>query len=337
MAIRVAVDAMGGDDAPDVVIDGALRALEEEDSVHLLFVGPAQRIKRELEKRSVNSPAVGVLDAPEHIGMDEAPATAVKTKKRSSIHVGLQAQKQDKVDVFVSAGNTGAIMAASLFILGRIPNVARPTIIGFFPTLQNTAIVLDVGANVDCRPEHLSQFARMGALYAEHVMHRPSPSVGLMNVGEEPGKGNELAKDTYKLLQAEKTLNFIGNIEGGDIMRHAADVVICDGFVGNILLKFGESLPDIFSTIMGQEMKAQQISSSEQETVKNLILSAQKGFNYEEYGGAPLLGVNGTVFVGHGCSTPRAVKQLVLSAANAASNNLTQIMTTAFKDSDRID
>lgn len=323
---------MGGDDAPEVILDGALRALAEED-IHIIFVGPPDRLESELEDRDAPGDRVSILDAPEHIGMDEAPATAVKQKKRSSIHVGLQAQREKQADAFVSAGNTGAIMAASLFILGRIPNVVRPTIIGFFPTLEGTALVMDVGANVDCRPDHLVQFARMGTLYVEHVLDRENPSVGLMNVGEEPGKGNELVKGAYELLEAEDTLRFAGNIEGGDIMYHAADVVVCDGFVGNILLKFGESLPDVFTTLMGREMNAQNVSAEQQQLIKQLILDVRKRFNYEEYGGSPLLGVNGTVFVGHGCSTPRAVTQLVLNAVNAARNNLTGILSSAFAES----
>jgi glycerol-3-phosphate acyltransferase PlsX len=333
MAIRVAVDAMGGDNAPEVIIDGALRALDTEE-VHITLVGPSDRLEAALDDRNVSGRTIEILDAPQHIGMDEAPATAVKQKRRSSIHIGLQAQKNGHADAFVSAGNTGAIMAASLFILGRIPNIVRPTVIGSFPTLEGTALVLDVGANVDCRPDQLVQFARMGALYVEHILDRKNPSVGLMNVGEEPGKGNEAVKGAYELLDGADNIYFVGNVEGGDIMYHAADVVVCDGFVGNILLKFGESLPDVFTTLMGREMKRQEIPGSQQEHVKQLIQDVRQRFNYEEYGGSPLLGVNGTVFVGHGCSTPRAVQQLVLSAVNAARNDLTGVLSSTFAPND---
>ncbi len=320
---------MGGDDAPDVIIDGVLRALNADD-VHVMLVGPTEQLETALSEREDTDQQISILEAPEHISMDEAPATAVKQKTRSSIHVGLKAQEEGRADAFVSAGNTGAIMAASLFILNRIPNVVRPTVIGFFPTLSGTSIVLDVGANVDCRPDHLVQFARMGALYVEHVLDRANPSVGLMNVGEEPGKGNEVVKGAYQQLENIEDLQFVGNVEGGDIMYHAADVVVCDGFVGNILLKFGESLPEVFVTLMGREMKAQDIPGEQQQLVKQLIQDVRERFNYEEYGGSPLLGVNGTVFVGHGCSTPRAVEQLVLNAVNAARHDLTGILSSAF-------
>lgn len=322
---------MGGDDAPGVIVDGALEAIGKE-RIELVLVGPSDRLDRELSERDVSSGGIEVVEAPEVIGMRESPAQAVKQKKRSSIHVGLQLQKQGEVDAFVSAGNTGAIMAASLFILGRISNVLRPTVIGFFPTLEGTAVVLDIGANVDCRAEHLLQFARMGSLYVEHVLEQEAPTVGLLNVGEEPGKGNEAVKEAYGRMESEEALDFVGNVEGDDVMHHAADVVVCDGFVGNILLKFGESLPDIFGRVVEREIREAGLGDDDRKRIGQLLRRARRRFNYEEYGGAPLLGVDGNVFVGHGCSTPRAVTQLVHSAAEAVRHDMTQVITSAFSE-----
>ena len=322
---------MGGDDAPGVVLDGGLQARDRED-VELVFVGPADQLEEALGDRSRSG--IHVVDAPEVIGMRESPAQAVKQKRRSSIHVGLELQKRGEVDAFVSAGNTGAIMAAALFILGRVEQVARPTVIGFFPTLEGTSVVLDIGANVDCRAEHLVQFARMGSLYVEHVLEQEAPSVGLLNVGEERGKGSEAVKEAYGLLEDTADLRFVGNVEGGDIMYHAADVVVCDGFVGNVLLKFGESLPEVFGTVLKREVKNAEMGPSDQRQVGELLERARTRFNYEEYGGAPLLGVNGNVFVGHGCSTPRAVTQLIHSAFVAVRHDMTEIITSAFSEND---
>ena len=261
--------------------------------------------------------------------MSEAPAAAVKGKPRSSIHLGLGAQQQGEADVFVSAGNTGAVMAASLFILGRQPNVARPSVVGFYPTLESYCLVLDVGTNVDCKPEHLAAFARMGAVYARRIMKRPDPVVALMNVGEEPGKGNEQVKAAYALLEEMPDLNFRGNIEGRDLLQHAADVVVCDGFVGNVMLKLGESLATAFMQMVQQEMHRQQATPEEQHVVARMLSGIKKRFDYEEYGGAPLLGVKGNVLIGHGSSSERAVERLILKGAEVAEQDLAASIAAA--------
>ncbi|RMH50647.1 MAG: phosphate acyltransferase PlsX, partial [Bacteroidetes bacterium] len=223
-----------------------------------------------------------------------------------------------QADAFISAGNTGAVMAASLFILGRLPGVQRPTVIGFFPTPESYCIVLDVGTNIDCKPEHLVQFAQMGSVYAERVLHRPSPGVALMNVGEEPGKGNELVKSAYALLKDTPGLNFVGNIEGRDVFRHAADVVVCDGFVGNVMLKLGESVVPLLKHLVGREMQRRALPPEQQQLVLEVLRATLRPFNYEEFGGAPLLGVDGTVLIGHGSSTARAIERMIQSAAEVA-------------------
>jgi glycerol-3-phosphate acyltransferase PlsX len=330
--MRIAVDAMGGDEAPSVVVEGALRALERAPiEVQILLFGPEEDVQRELDAqdRAAGQP-IQVVDAPEVIGMGEAPGTAVKKKQRSSIHRGLGAVKEKQADAFVSAGNTGAIMAASLFILGRVPGVERPTIIGYFPTFEGSCLVTDIGSNVDCKPEHLVQFAQMSSIYARHVFENDDPTVALLNIGEEPGKGNEQAKATYELLQDTPDIHFRGNIEGGDIFTHAADIVICDGFVGNVLLKFGESVTTVLPRLAQQEMQRQGLAAKEQQMVGRVLKGVKKGFDPEERGGAPLLGVNGHVLVGHGRSTARAIQQLILSAADTASKDVVSPMVSTF-------
>lgn len=332
MAKRIAVDAMGGDEAPSIVIEGAVRAVQQASgAVHVLLFGPKARIQNELAKHEEASAlSIQVVDAPEVIDMGEAPAAAVKSKQNSSIHRGLAAHAQDKADAFVSAGNTGAIMGAALFILGRVPGVERPTIIGFFPTTHGSCIVTDIGSNVDCKPEHLVQFAQMGTIYAEHVFENPEPTVALLNIGEEPGKGNEQVKAAYEMLERADDVYFRGNIEGGDILHHAVDVVVCDGFVGNIVLKFGESLFPVVSSMVKAEMKRQELAPDQQQIVGNVLGGVRKGFESEERGGAPLMGVEGNVLIGHGRSSVRAIQQMILSAADVAEKDVIHPMRAAF-------
>lgn len=322
---------MGGDRAPGVVIEGALRAVQTAPAgLHVLLFGPEARLREELQQRgAADHPALQVVDAPEVIGMGEAPAAAVKTKQRSSIHLGLIAHKQGQADAFVSAGNTGAVMAAALFILGRLPNVARPSVMGFYPTTESYCVFLDVGTNVDCKPEHLVQFAKMGTIYVRAILKREQPVVALMNIGEEPGKGNEQVKAAYELLRQTPDLCFKGNIEGRDLLHHAADVVVCDGFVGNIMLKLGESLATAFPHMVADEMERQGVPPEEQQLVARILHGVQKRFNYEEYGGAPLLGVNGNVLIGHGGSTVRAIERMILTGAEVAEQNIAGTIAAA--------
>lgn len=330
--MRIAVDAMGGDDAPSVVVEGAVQAIQRApDDVQVLLFGPKERVRDRLtDHDEASGMPIRIVDAPEVIGMGEAPAAAVKSKKRSSIHLGLGAVKQEQADAFVSAGNTGAVMGAALFMLGRVPGVERPTIIGFFPTFEGSCLVTDIGSNVDCKPEHLVQFARMTSIYAQHVFENDAPTVALLNIGEEPGKGNEQVKAAYELLEQAPGIHFRGNIEGDDIFTHAADVVLCDGFVGNVLLKFGESVTTVLPRLARREMERQQLGADEQQLVGRVLEGVKKGFDSEERGGAPLLGVNGHVLIGHGRSSARAVQQMILSAADIASKDVVTALTSAF-------
>jgi glycerol-3-phosphate acyltransferase PlsX len=326
MPTRIAVDAMGGDDAPEVVVEGAALALRAEDrDVALLLTGPEDTVRPHVEllDRSLQQ-RITVIDAPDVIGMHESPGTAIKTKKASSIHVGLGLCKAGKAQGFVSAGNTGAVMAGSLFILGRLPGIARPSVIGYFPTLKGTCILLDVGTNVDCKAEHLVQFARMGAVYAREVLGMSEATVGLLNVGEEPGKGNELAKEAYQALHQADGLSFVGNIEGRDVMAHAADVVVCDGFAGNILLKFGESVASILPTMIGAEMMRLGMPAEEQAIVAKALGGVRARFDYKEFGGMPLLGVDGSVLIGHGGSDATAIKNMILAADTMISHKVSE-------------
>ena len=320
MAIRVAVDAMGGDRAPAVVVEGVVQAAQKASGdLELLLFGPAGLVEEELARHpNTDGLPIRVVDAPEIITMAESPTAALKGKPNSSIHLGLGAHKQGVADAFISAGNTGAVMAASLFILGRLENVLRPSLVSAFPSIKGGCLVLDVGSNVDCKPEHLLQFAHMGSIYAELIQKRKNPVVALMNIGEEPGKGNELAKAAFTLLSEASGLNFRGNIEGRDLLQHAADVIVCDGFVGNILLKFGESVATVFPQMIGQEMHRLGLSPEEQALVSKVFRGVQRPFNYEEQGGAPLLGVAGDVMIGHGGSSPRAIARMVEAAAEIA-------------------
>ncbi|MGH7481541.1 MAG: phosphate acyltransferase PlsX [Longimicrobiales bacterium] len=306
--MRIALDAMGSDGHPAVEVEGAVEALRElPDDVEILLVGDATRLESELSARE--TPArIRVIHAGQRIETHEAPATAVRRKPESSIVRGVALQREKQADAFVSAGSTGAVMAASLFILRPLAGVDRPTVAPVLPTAEEPVVLVDGGANVDSKPHHLVQFARLGAIYAEDVLKRRTPRVGLLNIGEEPEKGDELSVETHRLL-AESDLNFVGNIEGRDIIRGACDVLVTDGFAGNVLLKFYESVAGFLVSIIRRELEAHGASSE--------LGSALRMLDYTEYGGAPLLGVNGISIICHGGSPPRAIKNAIRVAWEA--------------------
>jgi glycerol-3-phosphate acyltransferase PlsX len=329
MAIRVSVDAMGGDHAPEMVVPGIIRALRKDPELEIQLFGPEDRLHSLLSGSSRPVERLQVIHAPDIVGMGDSPAAALKNKPDSSIHRGLESCKRGDSSAFVSAGNTGAVMAASLFILGRQARVKRPSLVGYFPTLQGHCILLDAGANVDCKPETLVQFAKMGSVYVQKTRRTENPSIGLMNIGEEPGKGNEQAKITYDLLKSEETLNFVGNIEGRDVLRHAADVVIADGYVGNIMLKFGESVATIVPQMVGAEMTRIGMSPEDQQVVARALKGVRDRFDFQEYGGAPLLGVNGSVIIGHGGSNELAFENMITHAAEMVRENVSESISEA--------
>lgn len=337
MPIRVALDAVGGDHAPSAIVAGAVRAVQESaEPLHILLCGPQAAVEAELENALTGAGGsaaemLTVVDAPDVIAMDESPSQALKSKQNSSIHIGMGLVKAGRADAFASAGNTGAIMAAAYFILGRLPGVSRPSVIGFFPTVRGLCILLDAGANVDCKPEHIAQFARMGTVYAERVMGRPEATVGLLNVGEEPGKGDALSRAAYELLEATEGIRFVGNVEGRAIMQHAADVIVCDGFVGNTVMKYGESVPGVLKTMLAEAMNAQKLSPEQQRLVFGVLGGITAQFDYETYGGGPLLGVGGNVLIGHGSSNEAAAASMTLAAAELGRHGVAENIAAAFE------
>lgn len=318
----IAVDAAGGDHYPESPVQGAIQAVEEHDSLRIILLGPEDVVSGELRNHDYDESRISVQHAPEVIGMDEAPAQAVKSKKKSSITVGLSLQKAGKCHGFVSAGNTGALLAASTFILGKLEGVIRPTIAATFPTIKGFRLLLDVGANLEMRPEMYYQFAKMGSIYASEVMKIDNPRVGLLNVGEEEEKGTEDIKKAYQLLS--ELPEFVGNIEGGDIFSAKADIYVCDGFVGNVLLKFGESIPDAIKQIIQVQLKKKAQSGKPEAPPTELLQSSLSMFNPDNVGGVPFFGVDGVSMVGHGGSSALAVKNMIFNAVRCIENDINE-------------
>jgi phosphate acyltransferase len=294
---------MGTDRHPSVEVEGAVQALRElPGDFELLLVGDSGRIEAELRQHDYPAGRLHVLHAPERIEPSEPAVTAVRRKPRSSIVLGLQLQKRGEADAFVSAGSTGAVMAASLFLFRALPGVDRPAVGTILPTTVQPSLLIDAGANVDCKPQHLLQFGRLGSIYVEDVWLRPNPRIGLLNIGEEPEKGDELTVEAHRLLRASD-LNFIGNVEGRDVIRGVCDVLVADGFVGNVLLKFYESIMGFMHGMLTTEL-------ADMPDVLDLE-RLFRVFDYTEYGGAPLLGVNGVTIICHGGSPPRAIRNAI--------------------------
>jgi glycerol-3-phosphate acyltransferase PlsX len=312
---------MGGDHAPSAVILGSVDALRERPGAFtLVLVGQEDAIRRELASAKaldMLGDRLTIRHAAEVIDMHDSPTAAVKTKKDSSIAVGLTMHKNGEVDAFLSAGNTGAMLSASTLILGRLKNVGRPTIGSIVPTAKSPAFLVDAGANVDCKPRHLLEFGIMGSIYMSAMQGIEKPRIGLLNIGEEDSKGNETAIEAHKLLSAHAP-NFIGNVEGRDVLKGDVDVIVCDGFVGNILLKFGESIP-AFLKARFVKLAAQSIANKLIALVaRNSLRSVMKELDYQEHGGVPVLGVRGVSIIGHGRSTPKAIKNMIFRAEEMA-------------------
>jgi glycerol-3-phosphate acyltransferase PlsX len=316
----IALDAMGGDNAPAEIVKGAVTAAREL-GVRVALVGPQAVVEAELAKHGARPESISVIDAPQVIEMDEHPAQAARQKKSSSIVVGLRLVKQGQAQAFVSAGNTGAVMAAAIMYLGRIHGIERPSLAGLMPLSGRLTVFLDVGANADAKPLYLLQFAQMAAAYMERVWKVERPSVGLLNIGEEESKGNALAQESYQLL-SRSGLNFIGNVEGRDVPFGKADVIVTDGFTGNVVVKTMEGMADY---IMGQVRGA--IRSRPWYAAAGLLLlpafaGLRKKIDYREYGAGPLLGVNGLVFIGHGRSDAKAIASALRVAREAAQSGM---------------
>lgn len=313
---------MGGDHAPANEVAGAISAVaESKNAIEVVLVGKEDAIRQELRRFNAGPASCTIVHASEIITMDDPPTAALKQKKDSSLAVAMRFHLEGKADAFVSTGNTGAVLSASTLILGRIKGVSRPTIGAFFPSEKGVCLVLDAGTNVDCRAQHLYEFAVMGSIYAKNMFHYENPRVGLLNIGEEAIKGTQEVQDAYKLLNASK-LNFVGNVEGRDILKGEAQVVVCDGFVGNVVLKFGESVPSFLKSKLQQYAGRSLWNKLRVGLARGALKSSLKDMDYEEYGGVPVLGVNGVSMIGHGGSTPKAIKNMILKAAEVARHQL---------------
>ncbi|NGP86932.1 phosphate acyltransferase PlsX [Fodinibius halophilus] len=325
----IAVDAAGGDYYPENPVKGSIQALDEMAELTVVLLGPEDIIEQELSKHEYDEQRLLVQHAPDIIEMDESPAQAVKSKQNSSIVSGIGMHKAGKCKAFVSAGNTGALLAASTFLLGKLEGVSRPTIAAMYPTVKGLRLLLDVGANLEVRPEMLVQFAQMGKIFVSEIMDIEDPQVGLLNVGEEEEKGTGVLKEAYKELQALP--DFVGNVEGRDIFSAEADIFLCDGLVGNILLKFGESIPDALNTFVKKGIQQLELGAEEAQLVGKVLKASLAEFDSDRIGGVPFLGVDGVSMVGHGSSSPLAIKNMILNAAKCVDHNINEKIVASLK------
>ncbi len=310
--MRIGLDIMGGDNYPQAPVAGAVRYAQQTDSeAVLVLIGDLDLIHRELHQHGASASDFVLVSAPEPIGMDEHPSKAVLSKPQSSINVGLRMLREKQLDAFVSAGHTGAMLAGSVLMLGCIGSVQRPTVGTLVPANGKFSFLCDVGANTDCKPDHLLQFAQLGSMFMREVMQVQQPRVALLNVGEERKKGNQQAQQAYDLLEQQPGLHFIGNAQGWDLLRHTADVYVVDGFVGNIILKYSESLYDYLKPRLPDDPEIEK-------------------FNFELVGGLPFLGVAGNVIIGHGISGPRAFHNMIQRAVDLCRSQLLQTFERAF-------
>jgi glycerol-3-phosphate acyltransferase PlsX len=323
--MRIAIDAMGGDDGPRSIIDGALVAARHLQ-IGLLLVGAAVEIERELARHPrISALDVRILDTPDHIGMHEAAAAALRRKPRASIRLAAEAVRDGEAAALFSAGHTGASVMAALGAFGRLPGVDRPALATIIPTLRTPAVLLDSGATVECRPQHLVQFAVMGAAYARVALGCALPKVGLLSVGSEESKGNDLTREAHQLLKSAP-INFVGNVEGRDVYAGNVDVIVCDGFTGNVTLKISEGLVETIERLLHDELSATFGTRVGYLLSRQAFRRFRKRVDASEYGGAPLVGLNGLCIVGHGRSSAKAVRNAVALAARAVSQGLVDRM-----------
>jgi phosphate acyltransferase len=310
---RIVIDAMGGDFAPQNAVAGAVQAFNEHKGFELFLVGNEKEIKKVLTENNLSFDSSNIIHADEVIEMGDSPTTSLKSKPNSSMVIGANLVKDKKADAFVSAGNTGAMMAASTLIIGRIPGVGRPTIGSHMPNQTGVTTLFDVGASVDSKPKHLLEYAIMGTIFTKEMYGIENPAVGILSVGEEDSKGNEVTLAALELIR-KTNLNFLGNVEGRDVLKGTVNVVVCDGFVGNIVLKFGEGVLDFLKFKFKKYAEQSLFNKIKVGLAKSTLKEILKEFDYQEYGGVPLLGVNGISIIGHGSSTPKAIKNMVLKA-----------------------
>lgn len=328
--VRIALDAMGGDHAPRVNVKGAILALSHDPSLRISLVGIPQLVAEELRsQRYEESDSLRIVAASDAISMDDHAATGIRKRKNSSIHVGLRLVKDKEADAFVSAGNSGAVMAGALLLLGRVGDIERPAIVVKLPTALGFVTVLDVGANVDCKAAHLADFALMGSSYAHFIEAIPSPRVGLISNGSELHKGNALSREAHELLAAQRNFNYIGYIEGYDIFRGKADVVVCDGFVGNVILKTAEGIVGTFIQWFREQLRGNLVGLVGVVLLRRVLRDFRKKFDYQPYGAAPLLGIDGMVLISHGSSSEVAICNGILNAKRGVQENFISKMSGA--------
>jgi glycerol-3-phosphate acyltransferase PlsX len=320
--MKIVVDAMGGDHAPAVAVDGAVQAARDL-GLEIILVGREADVRSELKRHDTAGLPLTMRHAEQVIEMDEHPAAAVKTKKDSSMVVAMELLRHHEADAFFTAGNSGGALAAALFRLGRIRGIKRPALSTIFPsqTPQGYCFLLDIGANADCKPEYLVQFALMGSLYAERVLGVPNPRVAIVSNGEEEGKGNQLVQEAAPLLRTS-AFNFVGNAEGKDIVRGLADVVVTDGFTGNVIIKLAEGVSRFLLEVLKEELTSSNVSKVGALLAKPAFDQVKRRLDYREYGGAPLLGVDGVVIVGHGRSDALAIRNGIRMAAQTVENGV---------------
>jgi glycerol-3-phosphate acyltransferase PlsX len=327
--IKIAVDAMGSDHAPKPEVDGAVQAAAEY-GIPIVLVGSTDRIRPILAEHQIDGLPIEIVHASEAVTMQDAPTTAFRRKKDSSINVAEQLMRDGRVSGVISAGNTGAVMATAKFVVGALPVVDRPALSTVLPTQKGKpAILLDVGANVDCKPHHLNQFAIMGDIYSRTIFGIRRPRVGLLSIGEEDSKGNELTKEVFKSLK-RAPINFIGNVEGRDIFKGEVDVIVCDGFTGNVVLKLSEGLYETFIEMLRQELQKTLTAKVGSIFAQNAFRQFKRRLDYSEYGGAPLLGIKGITIVCHGRSNANAIKNAVRVANEFCKHNVNDAIQREF-------
>jgi glycerol-3-phosphate acyltransferase PlsX len=329
--MTIALDAMGGDFGPGPVIEGAVKAVEELN-VDIVLVGQESVLAAECRRQGCRDPRVSIRHAPQVVEMHESPSQVARKKRDSSIWVATELVQSGEASAVVSPGNTGASMVAAFFVLGLTKGVERPAIATMLPTLTGTAVMLDVGANVDCEAKHLEQFALMGNEYAKHLYGKPNPRIGLLSIGEEDSKGNEVTKEAFRLLKASP-LNFIGNIEGRDFYSGNADVVVCDGFIGNVALKISEGVAETIKKLLLKEISASWLGRLAYPLIAAPLLNLKRKIDYAEFGGAPLLGVNGITMICHGRSSAKAIKNAIKRAQALAEFKLHELIQRDIEES----
>ncbi|MDC0946895.1 phosphate acyltransferase PlsX [Nitrospinaceae bacterium] len=319
--MKIVVDAMGGDHAPEAIVEGAVLAAREYETP-IILTGLSEKIQTELDKHDPDQELpIEIVHADEVVEMHDSPGKVLRSKRKSSMKIGLDLLKEGEGAAFVSAGNTGAVLAYSTIILRPVKGIDRPAIAIQLPTLKGTSILLDAGANVDCKSTQLFQFGIMGHVFAEYVLKKEDPSVGLLSIGEEDGKGNEIVKETFQMLK-KSHINFIGNIEGKEVYRGNADVIVCDGFTGNVALKISESLAEMIGTNLKLMFQSNWISKLGYLLLKPHLVQFKRKVDHSETGGAPLLGVNGVVIIAHGSSSPKAMKNAIHRAHELSEKNI---------------